>query len=221
VCEQRALAIAPGERLLLQANDARHGLINGQLVVVKNVEDTRITLADGRILPADFRRFTHGYAVTSHAAQGKTVDDVFLVASSRSLAAINRQQFYVSISRGRLRCRIFTDDRELLRDRLGKSAQRTAALELSPLAEELKREGFAVKAPAKRSPVATDLPRIIHAVRTLRPLRPLRYGQRLVHVLQAHLALIVARFTEHLSRTRQQSTAQRTDTPRQHHQFTP
>lgn len=101
VCEQRELAIAPGERLPLQANDQRHGLINGQLVEVRSVTGDKITLADGRILPADYRQFTHGYAVTSHAAQGKTVEDVFLVASARSLAAINRQQFYVSISRGR------------------------------------------------------------------------------------------------------------------------
>jgi conjugative relaxase-like TrwC/TraI family protein len=217
VCEQRELAIAPGERLLLQANDKRHGLINGQLVEVRSIDGEAITLADGRILPADYRQFTHGYAVTSHAAQGKTVDDVFLVASSRSLAAINRQQFYVSISRGRHRCRIFTDDRELLRDRLKKSAERTAALELSALAEALRKEGFKVKAPAQRSPVTPDLPRVIHALRTLRPLHRLRYGRQLVRALHTHIALIVARFTEHLARARRQTTAQRSGTPQQQH----
>jgi ATP-dependent exoDNAse (exonuclease V) alpha subunit len=213
VCEQRELAIAPGERLMLQANDARHALINGQLVEVRSIDRDRITLADGRILPADYRRFTHGYAVTSHAAQGKTVDDVFLVASSRSLPAINRQQFYVSISRGRQRCRIFTDDRELLRDRLQKSAQRTAALELSPLAEALRAGGFKVRAPARRAPAITNLPRILHAARTLRPLRRLRYGHAFVRALQTQIALIVARFTEHLARARQTAT---TNAPARH-----
>jgi conjugative relaxase-like TrwC/TraI family protein len=225
VCEQRTLAIAPGERLLLQGNDKRHGLINGQLVEVRSIEGERITLADGRILPADYRQFTHGYAVTSHAAQGKTVEDVFLVASSRSLAAINRQQFYVSISRGRQRCRIFTDDRELLRDRLRKSAERTAALELSPLADALKREGFnpktATKQPAAKKEVSPLAARIPHASRTLRPLHPLRYGHAFVRALQTQIALIVARFTEHLSRARQTATHQRTGSPRQHHSLTP
>jgi conjugative relaxase-like TrwC/TraI family protein len=214
VCEQRELAIAPGERLLLQANDRRHGLINGQLVEVRSIDRDSITLADGRMLPADYHQFTHGYAVTSHAAQGKTVDDVFLVASSRSLAAINRQQFYVSISRGRQRCRIFTDDRELLRDRLKKSGQRTAALELSSLAEALKKEGFNVKTIDRRSPATTDPPRMIDALRTLRPLRRLRYGRQLVRILQTQIALIVARFTEHLASSRSQATSQRTDTAR-------
>jgi hypothetical protein len=58
------------------------------------------------------------------------VDAVFVVASSRSAAAIHRQQFYVSISRARQSCRIFTDDRALLCERIARSTQRQAALEL-------------------------------------------------------------------------------------------
>ena len=60
------------------------------------IQNGRIALADGRSLPAGFNTFTHGYAVTSHSSQSKTVDDVLLVASSKSFAAVNREQFYVS-----------------------------------------------------------------------------------------------------------------------------
>jgi hypothetical protein len=91
-----------------------------------------VVLADGRVIPADYRTFTHGYAVTSHAAQGKTVDEVLLVASSRSLPAINQEQFYVSISRGRERCQIFTDDSDLLRSHVTHSSARLAAVEAMP-----------------------------------------------------------------------------------------
>ena len=87
-------------------------------------------LADGRVIPADYRTFTHGYAVTSHAAQGKTVEQVLLVASSRSLPAINQEQFYVSISRGRERCQVFTDDSDLLRSHVTRSSARLAHDEL-------------------------------------------------------------------------------------------
>ncbi len=83
-------------------------------------------LADGRVIPQNYRTFTHGYAVTSHAAQGKTVDEVLVVASSRSLPAINQQQFYVSISRGRDACRVFTDDAEMLRSHITRSSARLA-----------------------------------------------------------------------------------------------
>jgi hypothetical protein len=84
------------------------------------------------VIPAEYRTFTHGYAVTSHAAQGKTVDEVLLVASSRSLPAINREQFYVSISRGRERCQVFTDDAEMLRSHVTHSSARLAAVEAMP-----------------------------------------------------------------------------------------
>ncbi len=146
VCAKRTLAIAPGEKLLLQANDSRHRLINGQLVRVQTIEENgNIVLTNGRIIPPNYRRFTHGYAVTSHAAQGKTVDEALVVASTRSLPAVNREQFYVSISRGRQRCRIFTDDKELLRERLPRTAQRTAAIELAGLETALRRAGFSAR----------------------------------------------------------------------------
>jgi conjugative relaxase-like TrwC/TraI family protein len=132
VGEKRKLKIAAGDKLLLQANTAGKRFINGELVEVQAIQGDSILLADGRVIPADYRTFTHGYAVTSHAAQGKTVDEVLLVASSRSLPAINQEQFYVSISRGRERCQVFTDDSELLRLHVTHSSARLAAVEAVP-----------------------------------------------------------------------------------------
>ncbi len=128
VGERRSLEVAAGDRLLLQANST--GLTNGELVEVAGVEGDSVRLQDGRVLPPAYRTFTHGYAVTSHAAQGKTVDEVLVLATSRSLPAVHREQFYVSISRGRNRCRIFTDDREQLRARVTESSSRVAAVEV-------------------------------------------------------------------------------------------
>jgi len=90
------------------------------------------------VIPESYRTFTHGYAVTSHAAQGKTVDEVLVVASSRSLPAVHQEQFYVSISRGRERCQIFTDDAELLRSHVNRSSARLAAVEVVPPAHRRK-----------------------------------------------------------------------------------
>ncbi len=129
VGERRTLRIAAGDRLLLQANAARKQLINGELVEVKAIQGDSILLTDGRLIPDSYRTFTHGYAVTSHAAQGKTVDEVLFVASSRSLPAVHQQQFYVSISRGRERCQVFTDDVERLRSHVAHSSERLAAVE--------------------------------------------------------------------------------------------
>jgi conjugative relaxase-like TrwC/TraI family protein len=134
VGERRKLKVAAGDKLLLQANAVavRKHFVNGELVEVKAIQGDSVLLADGRVIPADYRTFTHGYAVTSHAAQGKTVDEVLVVASSRSLPAINQEQFYVSISRGRERCQIFTDDSDLLRSHVTRSSARLAAIEAMP-----------------------------------------------------------------------------------------
>jgi conjugative relaxase-like TrwC/TraI family protein len=132
VGERRKIKIAAGDKLLLQANTVGKRFINGELVEVRAIQGDSVVLADGRVIPQNYRTFTHGYAVTSHAAQGKTVDEVLLVASSRSLPAINQEQFYVSISRGRERCQIFTDDSERLRLHVTRSSARLAAVEAMP-----------------------------------------------------------------------------------------
>ncbi|HXI71405.1 MAG TPA: MobF family relaxase [Verrucomicrobiae bacterium] len=132
VGEKRKLKIAAGDKLLLQANTVGKRFINGELVEVRAIQGDSVLLADGRVIPQNYRTFTHGYAVTSHAAQGKTVDEVLVVASSRSLAAVHQQQFYVSISRGRERCQVFTDDAERLRSHVTHSSERLAAVETVP-----------------------------------------------------------------------------------------
>jgi hypothetical protein len=85
---------------------------------------------DGRVLDASFREFLPGYAVTSYGSQGKTVDYV-LFSDSTIKAATNAQQWYVSISRGRRGIRIFTPDKEQLRENILRSGHRKLALELA------------------------------------------------------------------------------------------
>jgi hypothetical protein len=65
-------------------------------------------------LPASYRQCTHGYAVTSYAAQGQTVDHV-VFSDSTSRPATSAQQWYVTISRGRKGTSIFTSEPEQLR----------------------------------------------------------------------------------------------------------
>ena len=89
-----------------------------------------IELNDGRILDKIFREFLPGYAVTSYGSQGKTVDYV-LFSDSTIKAATNAQQWYVTISRGRRGVRIFTPDKEQLRENLARSGHRPLALEFA------------------------------------------------------------------------------------------
>jgi hypothetical protein len=82
------------------------------------------------VVPKDYGGLTHGYVVTSHASQGKTVDVSLIALGAESFAAANRQQFYVSASRGREAVRLYTDDKTAMMDAVQGSAARLSASEL-------------------------------------------------------------------------------------------
>jgi conjugative relaxase-like TrwC/TraI family protein len=128
VYERQPIEVAPGDSLMLTAN--RRGpeirATNGELVTVSSLDGGAIRLEDGRTLPANYHEFTHGYAVTAHRSQGKTVDTVILSAD-----AMKKELFYVAASRGRSEIAVVTSDREQLRDSVGVSTMRQSAIELA------------------------------------------------------------------------------------------
>ena len=130
VCEERSLAVAPGERLRLRAVGHATGadgksrrIANGTVVVARSIDPNgRLVLADGATLHT--RQVVHGYAMTSHAAQGLTVDKVYVAG------ATSQEGLYVSATRGRESIRVFVPDREAFLHAGGlKGEARMSALE--------------------------------------------------------------------------------------------
>ncbi len=133
----REIPVAVGERLLLRANLPSARLQNGDLAEVAGFgDDGSIHLRDGRAIPARFREFSHGYATTSHAAQGKTVDRGLLLMGDDGIAAGNLKQAYVSNSRFRESQVIYTSDKVAAREAMMRPADRQLALELVGTAPE-------------------------------------------------------------------------------------
>jgi ATP-dependent exoDNAse (exonuclease V) alpha subunit len=126
--EKKPIEVAPGDRLLLTANRREEGLqtTNGELVTVSTVDLAgRIRLDDGRTLPSNFRSFSHGYAVTAHRSQGKSVDSVIISADG-----MRKELFYVAASRGRESVTVVTSDKERLTQAVAQTAARKSASEL-------------------------------------------------------------------------------------------
>ncbi len=131
-CDERKTPVATGDRLRLRvigeavSPDGRsHRLANGSMVTVQALTPSgQLLLADGSTLRS--RQLEYGYALTSHAAQGVTVDRVFLAG------AATREGLYVAATRGRESLRIFVPDREAFLDAQGlRSEARTSALEFT------------------------------------------------------------------------------------------
>ncbi len=132
VHEAREIQVAAGDRLLLGGNrrDSGFRATNGELVTVRSVNAGRIQLEDGRVLPANYREFDHGYAITAHRSQGKTVDGVIISGD-----VMKQETFYVAASRARNEIASVTSDLDLLRESLGISAARPSATELAKALE--------------------------------------------------------------------------------------
>lgn len=135
VYRREVIGLAAGDRLRFTRNaktaDGRHELRNGALHEVAGFTPTGdIRLANGWMVSKQHGHFTHGYATTSHASQGKTVDAVFIAERAASLGAASAEQFYVSVSRARREVRIYTDDKEALARAVAERGTRLSGLEL-------------------------------------------------------------------------------------------
>jgi ATP-dependent exoDNAse (exonuclease V) alpha subunit len=131
--EQRTLA--EGDRIQFRIYDKSNKVANGEFATISELgqKDMKLRFDKKRELTlpvAQLRHVDYGYASTSHAAQGATVDRVIVNADSmRSAQLVNRRQFYVSISRARHDAHVYTDDADALRRAVGRDPRKAAALD--------------------------------------------------------------------------------------------
>jgi conjugative relaxase-like TrwC/TraI family protein len=130
------LALAVGDRVRVTAGgktkDGKHRLSNGSLLTVQGfTKRGDVVVNHGWIVDRDFGHLAHGYAVTSHASQGVTVDKVFIGMSSESFPATNQRAGYVAVTRGREQAQLFTDDREELLKALTRPDEPISATDLN------------------------------------------------------------------------------------------
>lgn len=131
--------LAKGDTIRITRNgfdEEKKRLNNGQTLEVVSVRKNGTILLRNSVskgtyeLTQDYGHLAHAHCVTSHASQGKTVDEVFISQPAATFPATDAKQFYVSVSRGRERARIYTDDKEQLLERASELGDRQSAMEL-------------------------------------------------------------------------------------------
>jgi ATP-dependent exoDNAse (exonuclease V) alpha subunit len=131
--EVRRFSIGDRVQFTAPANDLK--IANRELGVVAGIDDAgRVSLRmdSGRSLEIDANKHPHldyGYAMTSHSSQGQTANRV-LIHVDTELAAkglLNTRMAYVSVSRGALDARLFTNDRQSLPAALGHDVSKQIA----------------------------------------------------------------------------------------------
>ena len=135
VYEERKIEVARGDRIRITRNgnsDDGRRLNNGDVFTIAGFSRTgKIVLQTGAVLNDTHGHFTLGYCETSHSTQSKSVRDVLVAQSADSFLASSREQFYVSVSRGKETIRIYTDSRRELEAAVGYSSTRQAGVELA------------------------------------------------------------------------------------------
>lgn len=139
VFEEKEIILAKGDKVRITRNGFDRNekrLNNGDNLEVKSVSKKNgIILINPKSqhiyeLDKDFGHIDHAHCITSYAAQGKTVDEVFIHQPAATFVATDAKQFYVSVSRGRDDVHIYTDDKEQLLEYASEFGDRTSAMEL-------------------------------------------------------------------------------------------
>lgn len=160
VYREAAIEIAPGDRIQFTRANKDLGVSNRDLATVEKIEDGRITVTIGdkekgaqrtvSFDPSQHRHLDHGYAVTSHSAQGLTVERVLVnIDTDGPRSLINQRLAYVSISRASDDARIYTNDSASLGERLATDISKTVAVEFRQRSETTEQTQ---KRPASQQP---------------------------------------------------------------------
>jgi conjugative relaxase-like TrwC/TraI family protein len=172
VFEKAEISLTAGDKIRITQNgfsNDKKRLNNGNIVTVKGF-DTKgnIVASSGQsdlTLDKDHRNFAYGYCTTSHSSQGKTVDHVLIAQGAMSFGATSREQFYVSVSRGKTGISIYTDNKQELKEAVQRSGERKTAAEVVSLAE--KQAATKVVARSKVTPNLQNQQRLVNRLATL------------------------------------------------------
>ena len=146
VYEAEKIRLAVGDRIRITRNgktvDKRIGVTNGAAHTITGFTKNGAMELDGfkpgdnpKVLPVNFGHIAYGSVRTSHASQGKDVDRIIICMGSASFDASSEEQFYVSVSRGKLSLVIYTDDKEALLEAIRRSAARLSGIELTSIGQ--------------------------------------------------------------------------------------
>lgn len=133
------LALSKGDKIRVthggfDLNNKR--LENGQVLVVETAAKTGdIHFRNEKdntsyALPRTFGHWAHAICNTSHAAQGKTVQEAFIFQPAATFPATDAKQLYVSFSRAKERTRLYTDNKTELLNHAKEMGDRRSALEM-------------------------------------------------------------------------------------------
>jgi ATP-dependent exoDNAse (exonuclease V) alpha subunit len=127
-----SVALSVGDTVRITKNFRAGGtrFRNNELHTVTAIETGKVTLDAGELGSRGALHLDQGIVVTSHASQGKTVEQVIVSVPVQSFSQANEAQFYVSMSRARKAMHLLTDSKVALREAVTRKSVRLSPWEL-------------------------------------------------------------------------------------------
>jgi len=108
-----------GEKIVFEKNDKALGVNNGNIGIIKNIDrlgNINVLLENKKEINFninEYNFFNHGYALTSYKSQGQTTNKVISYMDS---SMQNFNSFYVTVTRAVNDIKIYTDDKDQLKE---------------------------------------------------------------------------------------------------------
>jgi hypothetical protein len=172
------LSFAVGDRLQFTAPNRELGVANRDIGTIEAISKDSLTVrlpeSDKAIYfdPKAMPHFDHGYAVTSHSAQGLTAERVLVnIDSTMHPDLINTRLAYVSISRASHDAHIFTNDARGLAEALSRDVTKASAMPLLHTPDNPNQQPLA-KETVMPSPEKTQTPNLLQEEGNLQQAEP-------------------------------------------------
>ncbi len=128
----RSLDLSPGDRILFTENNRGTGFKNNETGTVATVDNGKVDIKkdSGQIVtldPAKTHTLDHGWAITVHRSQGRTIDRALVAGMASKVATAVLA--YVACSRERWSLQVFTDNIKRLQQSWARVADRETALD--------------------------------------------------------------------------------------------
>jgi len=125
----KEINVSVGDRVITLKNDRQVGVKNGEMWIVKSIDGKgNITIKNENKEKTfnikDYNYVSHGYAVTAYKSQGMTIDRVIYNANEKT----NYNEAYTAITRGKLDCKIYTNDKERFTEKMKSEQEKTSTL---------------------------------------------------------------------------------------------
>ena len=117
---------AAGDKILFTKNDKDLDVKNGEIATITNIKDNKIYLDNNKVINLDeYNYFDYAYCITDYKAQGVTANNIAVLADP-NIATFN--SFYTQITRAKYNVKVFTQNKELLFQKIEELSKKRSAV---------------------------------------------------------------------------------------------